>query len=51
MTTVKIAFEVLESNDVISVGYTMVPLKIIFDLKLDFTRKSRLVAGRTYDQL
>jgi len=43
--------EVLESNDAITVGYTMIPLKIIFDLKLDFTRKSRLVAGGTYDQL
>jgi len=47
MTNVRIAFEVLESNEAIPVGLTKVPLRMkrmIFDLKLDLTGKARLVA-------
>jgi len=37
MANVKIAFKVLESNGRLLIGYANVPLRMIFDLKLDFT--------------
>jgi len=45
MTNLRVTFEVSESNEMVPVGYTKVPLRVIFDLKLDFTRIARLVAG------
>ena len=45
MANVIIAFKVLEPNDTLPIRYTKVPLKMIFDLKLDSKCKARLVAG------
>lgn len=40
-----IAFEFLTPGENIPIGYKKIPLHIIFDVKMDFTRKFRLVAG------
>jgi len=45
MPNVRIAFKIVEPNDTVPIGYTKVPLRMIFDLKLDFTHKARLVEG------
>ena len=37
MANVKIAFKVLDPNETLPIGYTKVPLRMIFNLKLDFT--------------
>jgi len=42
---VKPAFRVLELDENIPVGSQQVPYHIIFDVKMDFTRKARLVVG------
>ena len=44
MGNVRIAFEVLEPNAKPPPGYKHVALMMIFDVKMDFTRKARLVA-------
>ena len=38
-------FRKLEDDDVLPVGYKKIPYHIVFDVKLDFRRKARLVAG------
>jgi hypothetical protein len=40
-----IAFEFLEPGESIPISYTKVTLHMVFDIKIDFTRKARLVAG------
>ena len=40
-----IAFEFLEPGASIPIGYKRNPLHMIFNVKMDFTRKARLVAG------
>ena len=45
MANVRIAFKIVEPNDTVPIRYTKVPLRMIFDLKLDFTHKARLVTG------
>jgi hypothetical protein len=40
-----IAFEFLQPGDSIPIGYTKISLHMVFDIKIDFTRKARLVAG------
>jgi hypothetical protein len=45
MTNVRIAFDLKERNCQPPVGYKQIPMKMIFDIKMDFTRKARLVAG------
>ena len=45
MKNVAIAFEFLESGQVVPIGYQQIPLHLVFDVKMDFTRKARLVAG------
>jgi hypothetical protein len=40
-----IAFEFLEPEDNIPIGYKKITLHMVFDVKMDFTRKARLVAG------
>jgi len=44
MANVRIAFKVLDPSETLPIGYTTVPLRRIFNLKLDFTLKTRLVA-------
>ena len=42
---VKVAFRVLENNEPIPTGSKLIDYHIIFDVKMDLTRKARLVAG------
>ena len=45
MQGVGVAFKILESGEIVPVGYTKIHCHVIFDVKPDFTRKARLVAG------
>jgi len=45
MSAVGIAFKILENGEIVPVGYTKINCHIIFDIKPNFTRKARLVAG------
>ena len=45
MSKVRVAFKLLEKGATPPPGYQYVTLKLIFDVKMDFTRKARLVAG------
>jgi hypothetical protein len=45
MSQVKIAFTVLDEGAPEPVGSKRIPCHIIFDVKMDFTRKARFVAG------
>lgn len=40
-----VAFEFLQDGKSIPIGYTKITLHMVFDIKIDFTRKARLVAG------
>ena len=42
---VRVVFKLLDKGEKHSTGYQFVSLKMIFDVKMDFTRKARLVAG------
>ena len=42
---VKVAFQLMEEGEKLPVGSKEIPYHIIFDVKLDLTRKARLVAG------
>ena len=45
MKNVMPAFRILDDDDKIPIGYTQIPCHMIFDIKIDFTRKARFVAG------
>ena len=45
MDNVRIAFKILEAEEKIPPGYLKIPCRMIFDIKMDYTRKARLVAG------
>ncbi|MGH7954509.1 MAG: reverse transcriptase domain-containing protein, partial [Gloeomargaritales cyanobacterium] len=45
MAGVKVAFDVLEKGAKPPPGYKRIPLRMVFTVKMDFTRKVRLVAG------
>ena len=45
MKNVRVAFKILEEGEKGPVGYQKVPCHLIFDVKMDFTRKARYVAG------
>jgi hypothetical protein len=45
MKNVRVAFKVLDNGTRVPVGYQQIPCILIFDVKMDFTRKTRLVAG------
>jgi Reverse transcriptase (RNA-dependent DNA polymerase) len=45
MTNVRVAFNILEPGAEPPVGYKCIPCHMIFDIKMDFTHKPRLVAG------
>ncbi len=45
MKNVTIAFEFLDEESQVPVGYKWIPCHIVFDVKMDFTRKARYVAG------
>ena len=44
MENVSVAFEVLEDGKRPSASHKRVPFHMIYDIKMDFTRKARLVA-------
>ncbi len=45
MRNVKVAFSFLQPGKKIPIGYKWIPIHMIFDIKMDLTRKARLVAG------
>lgn len=45
MKNVKVAFKFLERGERIPVGYKWIRCHLVFDVKMDFTRKARYVAG------
>jgi len=45
MKNVQAAFKFLNDDDPIPIGYKQIPCHIIFDIKMDFSRKARFVAG------
>lgn len=45
MKNVKPAFRILLDDEKVPVGYQFIKCHMIFDVKMDFTRKARLVAG------
>ena len=45
MTNSRIAFQILEEDEQPPVGYTVITCHLIFDVKMDLTRKARYVAG------
>lgn len=45
MKNTKPAFQILESSEKVPIGSQFIKCHIIFDVKLDFTRKAQLVAG------
>ncbi|MGH3054233.1 MAG: reverse transcriptase domain-containing protein, partial [Gaiellaceae bacterium] len=45
MKNVMPAFQFLDADQRVPIGYKWIPCHIIFDIKMDFTRKARLVAG------
>ena len=44
MENVSVAFEILEDGKRSSAAHKKVPFHMIYDIKMDFTRKARLVA-------
>ena len=44
MTNVSVAFKVLDSMENLPVGYSKLSVHMVFDIKLDLTRKACLVA-------
>jgi hypothetical protein len=45
MKNVRVAFSILDDDKNLPVDYQRIPCRLLFDVKLDFTRKTRLVAG------
>jgi hypothetical protein len=45
MKSVLIAFKIHDADTDASVGYKSIPCHVVFGIKIDFTRKARLVAG------
>jgi hypothetical protein len=45
MTNNRKAFKFLEDGELIPIGYQWIHCHMIFDAKMDFTRKARFVAG------
>lgn len=45
MRNTEVAFKFLDDGDRLPPGYECAPLHLIFDVKMDFTRKARLVFG------
>ena len=41
MTNIKSAFKILEDNEKVPISYQFIKCHMIFDIKMDFTRKAR----------
>jgi hypothetical protein len=50
MKNVSVAFDFLDPNANTPVGYTFMPCRLIFDVKMDFTRKARYVAQSCFSE-
>ena len=51
MTNIKSAFCTSNDNEKVPISYQFIKCYMIFDVKIDFTRKARFVAGsRSYDR-
>jgi hypothetical protein len=46
----RLAFKILDEDQAAPIGYKWIKCHMIFDIKMDFTRKARYVAGGTYDR-
>ena len=46
MKTVGVAFDILEQGKAAPVGYSKISYHLVFDVKMDFKQKARLVADR-----
>jgi hypothetical protein len=49
MKNVMPAFKILEADEEVPIGYQHIRCHMIFDIKMDFTRKARFVAGGPHD--
>ena len=45
MANVQVAFDILDDGSPPPPRHKRIPLRMIFDIKMDFTRKARFVAG------
>ena len=45
MSNKRLVFKILIGNETVLIGYTMIKCHIIFEIKFNFTRKARFVAG------
>jgi hypothetical protein len=45
MRNVSVAFDFLPEGESVLIGYTKISIQMVFDIKIDFTRKAHLVAG------
>jgi hypothetical protein len=45
MKNVRVAFKFFEPSEKPAPGYKNIPLRMIFDIKMDFTRKVTLISG------
>jgi hypothetical protein len=45
MTNNKIAFQILDENEQVPIGFKWIKCHMIFDVKMDFMRKAHYVAG------
>ena len=45
MKNVRVAFKFLDTGERVPIGYKWIECHLIFDVKMDFTRKARFVAG------
>jgi Reverse transcriptase (RNA-dependent DNA polymerase) len=45
MTVILPAVKIFEEGSIAPIGYQQIPCHIVFDIKMDFTRKARFVAG------
>jgi len=45
LKNVQVAFKFLDDDDSVPVGYKQIPCHIIFDIKMDFSRKACFIAG------
>jgi hypothetical protein len=45
LQNIRSAFHFLSDDETVPIGYKKIPCHVVFDVKMDFTRKARFVAG------
>jgi hypothetical protein len=45
MKNIKVAFNVLKNEQNLPAGYLQITTRLLFDIKLEFTHKMRLITG------